>query len=197
MTRAENLELLQLLVAVALLWLAYSYVFQRIRRRAFREDIFTIRDSLFDYMWENGLSFDLSAYGRMRSFLNGSIRTSRDIGFVPLVLVAWKDTAGVIDRPSKLEEAIAAIEDTKTREHFEGVRRTVGARLRKYLFYEGLRWLLFKPLGAFVRRLAWEERLRRRLDDASSALEDELVLLGKKERWPLLPGRKTRRPQMA
>lgn len=65
-------------LTVGALWFVYSYLYKRIRLDAFRETLFTVRDDLFDYMWQHNLPFDNRAYGLLRSSLNGMIRTAND-----------------------------------------------------------------------------------------------------------------------
>ena len=57
---------------------------------AFREDIFSIRDELFDYMWRNNLPYDMPAYRLTRLQLNGMIRVSDQIHLFTFVVVVYQ-----------------------------------------------------------------------------------------------------------
>jgi len=60
-------------VGLCVLLIIYKFFYQKTRLDQFREDLFTIRDELFDYMWKNNLDYNLQAYRELRSMLNGFI----------------------------------------------------------------------------------------------------------------------------
>ena len=66
MTDEEHLRVVQFFAAVGMLWVWYIFMYKRTRADRLREDLFTIRDELFDYMWQHGLPYNLPAYRRMR-----------------------------------------------------------------------------------------------------------------------------------
>lgn len=70
----EQVYLAQLLPTLMLATVVLSCVWRTTKVDCYRENMFTLRDELFDYMWRNGLSFDLRAYRLMREYINGSIR---------------------------------------------------------------------------------------------------------------------------
>src|SRR5712672_3868742 len=74
MSEREYVLVLQLFISVAVAWFVYAYIYKRTRQDGFRENLFAIRDDLFDYMWKNNVPYDLPAYGALRSALNGVIR---------------------------------------------------------------------------------------------------------------------------
>lgn len=174
MTEQEHVQLILVMVGLAGTWFVYSVVYQRTRQRAFREDLFTIRDELFDYMRQQGLSFDLPAYGRMRYLINGLIRFSERIQFVPTMLLLFatrRDAYG----GDRLSSAIAEIQDPAVRAHFESVQAHVAERLLKFVFLEGPQALVFKPIQLYGRRV----RGSRRPHLGSPEIIDEVMQLGK------------------
>lgn len=144
MTEAEHVRILQFFLSLGLLWFAYSFMYQKTRRSVFREDLFTIRDNLFDYMWQHDLSYDLLAYRLMRNLLNSTIRSAHYLK--PVLVLSL--TAYLRRHPTRhtLEEAIGEIEDPEVRTHFQEVKIQFCSRLRRYVFLEGLQWLVFKPV---------------------------------------------------
>ena len=78
MTEQTRLLVFEFFLAVGVAWFVYSYLYKRVRLDAFREELFTIRDELFDYMGQRGLPYDTRAYGLLRSSLNGMIRAADD-----------------------------------------------------------------------------------------------------------------------
>src|SRR6266498_2921631 len=102
---------------IAVLCFAYGYMWRRTQMRSFLEDVSTMRDELFDYMWKTGLSYDLPAYREMRNVFNGTIRT---VAYLrgPLALhVAWTTR---MPQPSVIR-IIESIEDQGVKGHFEAV----------------------------------------------------------------------------
>ncbi len=182
MAAEDHLRIVQIFFAVGVLWIGYGYMYKRTRADRLREDLFTIRDELFDYMWQHRLSYDLPAYQQMRDFLNGGIRFSEQLSLIPVLLLAYL-LRGV--RPHKkfsLQEAIKEIDDPETRAYFEGVHYKVGSRLYRRVFLEGLHWLLFKPvqfaLRSNVLRHVWESAQER---PQVQAMNDELMRWGKRK----------------
>jgi hypothetical protein len=74
------------IVIIAVLWLC---PLASLRRDNFRTDVRIIRDDLFDFMWENGFSFDTPAYRDARQFLNGLLRASTCMSPTTFILGLW------------------------------------------------------------------------------------------------------------
>lgn len=148
----EYLRVIQFFFAVGVLWVWYGFMYKRTRTDRLREDLFTIRDELFDFMWRHGLSYDLPAYQQMRDFLNGGIRFADKLNLVPLWLVAHLARGMHPHKEFSLPKAIEEIEDPETKAYFEKVYRTVGRRLYRCVFLEGPYWPLFKPVQ-IIRRV--------------------------------------------
>src|SRR5437762_12932113 len=71
------------LTAIVALWLG---PLTSLRRDNFRSDIRRIREDLFDFMLENGFSFEVKAYRDTRQFLNGMLRASNWLSLRNLLL---------------------------------------------------------------------------------------------------------------
>ena len=137
----EQVYLAQLLPTLVLVTVAFGYVWRRTKVDCYRESVFTLRDELFDYMWQNGLSFDLRAYRLMRESLNGTIRIA-DI-LTPLSFIAVLLMVRRHDTPARrqLAVAISEIEDAGVREHFE---RIDDESIRRQLRFLGVGGLLIR-----------------------------------------------------
>lgn len=68
---------------------AWLYMRQRTSTDRYREQLFTLRDELFDYMWKNNIPFDLPAYRRTRAYINGAIRVAGTITPARMLAVRW------------------------------------------------------------------------------------------------------------
>src|SRR5216117_2947210 len=116
MTEQARMLVFEFFLSVAAAWFVYAYAYKRVRLDAFREELFTLRDDLFDYMRARGLPHSMHAYGLLRSSINGMIRAadSGDFNFVTLALYIRALKSSKMPATSdKVSAAIAAIEDAE------------------------------------------------------------------------------------
>jgi len=87
---AESAVLLMGIGAI-LFWLWSS-----VRLDCFRQEIFAIRDELFDYASSGSIAFSHPAYRLLRQSMNGFIRYGHQLSFYQFVMtwVAWKAREG-------------------------------------------------------------------------------------------------------
>lgn len=182
MAEEQHLRIVQAFLAVGVLWVWYVFMYKRTRADRFREDLFTIRDELFDYMWQHGLSYDLPAYRQMRDMLNGGIRFSEQLNLMPVLLVSYLVRDVDSNKEFSLKKALKEIDDPETRAYFAEVYHKVGSRLFRRVLLEGPPWLLFKPV-----QLALRFNVLRHVRESAQegprvqAMNDELMRWGKKK----------------
>ena len=191
----EVSQITQFFIGLGLLFFVYHYMYKRTRLDQLREDIFTMRDELFDYMWQHNVSYQLPAYQLMRNLLNGLIRFADKLSLPAVFLLAY------FSHPSRqtpaLHAAIEEIPDPEVRNHFIKVNSRVFHRIVTHLLLEGPLWLVFKPAQLAI----WlyqrfrkpsaagdpdESYSARRLDSLAKrpkvvAMADEFVVLGRPE----------------
>lgn len=179
----EQLAIAQLCLSVGLIAFAIGYMHRRTKVDRYRESLFTLRDELFDYMWKQGLSYDLPAYRLMRAFLNGAIRVAGDVtplSFVAIMLAVSRHA------PARhpLAAAIEAIEDPSTRERFV---RTRSDFVRALLAFLG-------PIGLIIRLAVKLDRFKRTVREQVDRWINDLVVLGSEDSVarPLFAGGRSR-----
>ncbi len=148
----EQIYLAQLLPTLALVTVGLAYMWRKTKVDCYREHMFTLRDELFDYMWQNRLSFDLRAYRLMRESLNGAIRTAEimtPLSFIAVLFVVRRHHPPV---RRQLAVAISAIEDAGVREHF---RRIDNESIRRQLRFLGAAGLLIRVAYKLERFKHW------------------------------------------
>lgn len=144
MASEDHIRVIQFFFAVALLLAWYFLMYKKTRADRLREDLFTIRDELFDYMWRHEVSYDLAAYQQMRNLLNGGIRFAEMLHLTPLT-VFWYITRGVRSQQTfGLLVAIEKIQDPATKAHFIEVQHVISRRLFRCAFLEGPYWPICK-----------------------------------------------------
>lgn len=157
-------QVTQFFIGLGVLFFVYHYMYKQTRFDHFREDIFTMRDELFDYMWQHNVSYQLPAYELMRDFLNGLIRLDERI-FIAVIFFAR------FSHPSRqtpsLFVAINEIPDPEVRKHFTKVKSRVFHRIITHL-------LLFRLLS-FVFKSARYSLAKQQV----KAMVDEFVALGR------------------
>lgn len=72
----QSIALAQCLVSIGIIGYIWAGPFAQYRRDNFRSRIRRIRDSLFDFMCQNGYDFNDPAYRATRQSLNGTLRLS-------------------------------------------------------------------------------------------------------------------------
>lgn len=85
------------LISIAGLLYLIFWRYKAYRIDAFRQDIFEIRDELFEYAKNHKISFNHPAYGTLRSLMNGFIRFGHQVTFPRLFLL------GILLRNSTLK----------------------------------------------------------------------------------------------
>ena len=138
----------------------YLFFYRRTRTDSFREDMFTIRDEMFDYMWKNQLSFDTPAYKLLRSSLNSAILIGDQLNIV--IFYQTAKTMAELPENSELPKSIEMIEDPKHRDYFIKVMERIAERIMKFLFMEGFPGILLGVIFVVVGSLTFIEHLKRR-----------------------------------
>lgn len=95
MTGAEHFSLLVSVIPTIILFLIYWIVLRpRTRLIMFRDDMFSLRDHVFDAMHQTKSSFDDPGYCEFRNLINGTIRISATIN--PL-MIGWMLMKGYVE----------------------------------------------------------------------------------------------------
>ena len=162
------------------LWIMLYWLWRDYRVDKFRQDMFALRDSLFDYAAGGHISFSHPAYGILRTRMNGMIRFAHEatIGHLGLAFVTLKFSNKDFDPAIALKEwekSVDTIADAKVREqlrrfHLEMNALLVGNLVKGsvilMLFFGiiviaammfGVVKILWEKLTAFVPGLAYLE----------------------------------------
>jgi len=74
------------LISIAIIYLFLFWVYKDYRVDCFRQELFELRDDLFDEAASGFLDFESNSYGMLRSTMNGFIRFGHRISFSHLLL---------------------------------------------------------------------------------------------------------------
>lgn len=140
-------------IALLLLWVLYFWLYRDYRLDYFRQQLFALRDELFDIALAGELQFEGRAYGLLRTTINGTIQYGHQLGFLQL-LCAWWFTKDDLLRKQNVEayklrwesacaelspEAAAKVRAIRQRLHFLIIQQVVFTS-----------FILFVTLLAFV-----------------------------------------------
>lgn len=107
------------LISVALIWWLFAFLWRDYRIDKCRQNLFAIRDELFDFANEDNISFRHPAYGMLRSTINGSIQYSHRVGLLEFLFFGfigrtknseeltgrftakWRDALSDLDEPTR------------------------------------------------------------------------------------------------
>jgi len=113
-TMAQSAILLMGLGAI-LFWLWPS-----VRLDCFRQEMFAVRDELFDYAASGHIAFGHPAYGLLRQSMNGFIRYGHQVSFYQFIMTwaAWKALEGrdSFKWKQKWEAALGSLDEPTRRE---------------------------------------------------------------------------------
>ena len=145
--------LTQLAISLSILTFLWFWAFASIRRDSFRCDIRRLRDGLFDFMWENGHSFDDPVYMETRQILNGMLRMSNTMSAVKFFgLVVLHQQHGGSEATDLLEK----MPNGALKKEIERVRVLAVRRLLHFLFMEGTMCLVVRGIlstAYFIKRV--------------------------------------------
>src|SRR5579863_5492850 len=122
--------------AFALLLFLALHLWPCLRLDRFRQNMFTVRDELFDYAADGNIKFDHQAYKLLRRSMNGFIQYGHRLTFFRLALTVleWRALHDAPDLKwaESWDRALKTIEDQKVRMALEEFHhRTMGLVLKR------------------------------------------------------------------
>lgn len=116
----EIVTFLQSAVCIALLGVLLLKFWSDARLDAFRQEMFIVRDELFDYAASGKIEFDSPAYRLLRQMMNGYIRYGHQLTFFRIALTMIRirlvDRISVQDWSVKWDRALKNIRADQVRE---------------------------------------------------------------------------------
>lgn len=123
MSGAQFSIIVQSALSLGVLILIVFVLWPNQRADLFRQQMFTLRDELFDFALDGHIAFDNSAYKLLRNLMNGTIRYAHNLTPYRTVIsfLRWKCTS---NEPTdgwsvSWERALKGIEDADTRTQLE------------------------------------------------------------------------------
>jgi hypothetical protein len=138
-------------IGLCLLLSIYRFFYQKTRLDTLREDLFTMRDGLFDYMWKHNISYDTPVYREMRRMLNGFISIAHKFNIGGLLLGAILTREKI--KGDDFKVSLNNVTDEAFKQYLSELYSKVALRIIHFIFLEGPMWIIFKPLELAARHL--------------------------------------------
>jgi hypothetical protein len=162
------------LCAIALIWF---FPISSLFKDNFRADIRRLRDELFDFMWENGFSFETAAYRDTRQFLNGLLRASNFMSPAMLLLGLFYYVWYGMNKDRQLTDFSSC--PPKLREKLEKTTTASIKRLEVLMFRRSILGLgIYLFVWTMVAAIKGRQRLKETIDNAARQLAIDTYFLG-------------------
>ncbi len=73
------------LISLLGIWILFFWLYRDYRNDKIREELFSLRDTLFQMAKQGEIEFDSKAYGRLRSSINATIRNAHKITLLDII----------------------------------------------------------------------------------------------------------------
>lgn len=107
------------LISFALIWILFFWCWRDYRLNRFRQELFSLRDELFDIARSGDIAFTHPAYQVLRTTINGTIQFGHKFGIVDLLACLTISVPEILQKESvrsKFSEQCSELDDkTKTR----------------------------------------------------------------------------------
>jgi len=159
----EPILALYSLTALVGLWVILFWLYPDYRVDAFREDMFALRDELFEYAAGGGIQFDDPLYVLLRNTMNGFIRVGHKLSLGHLVVFLWWTNGAKSYRPKFAEIWESRIKHVscQQRESLVGIRDRMNVLVTKHMVFNSpLFALMFAPVVLAKGLLAFTKKLQ-------------------------------------
>lgn len=119
MNPTNLVELSIIAFCISAIWYLYFWLYKECTVDCFRQDVFELRDKLFDEAQKGLIKFDHPAYCLLRRTMNGTIRYSHKVSILHMIFIAFLFKKREVEKQNfsfdkKFEVAISS-ENEKTR----------------------------------------------------------------------------------
>lgn len=110
---------LHTLASLALMWVGFAFFYRDLALDRFRQEMFAVRDSLFQAAAEGSLSFDHKAYGTIRFTINGWIRFAHRVSLFHFLWSLWhrNDMNGLPSYRNRIHESLQGLPEDQARQY--------------------------------------------------------------------------------
>lgn len=172
MTEQDFIIVIEALLCTAILVWFFSNPWQSLWTAVSRQELFELRDRLFDIAADERIEFSDTAYKQLREYLNGCIRFAHKITFGSFMAAAAYP-GSLAHKKYNLPEAIERVTDEEVRQEMRDIfLKSVFILLRHMVIRSPFLWILlgFAPL------IVISNKLVEKADWIASQLKDLILV---------------------
>ena len=130
------LDAIWTLTMLGALWVFTCWLYRDYRNDAFRQELFALRDRLFDMARRGQIDFNSPAYGMLRGGINNLLLSAEHVSFIGTLMlmgvrdVAWRERGKRIGR--EWSENLSSL-DKDVAQELTAIRGRVDARLLEHM----------------------------------------------------------------
>jgi len=148
------LEALSTIISLAVLWVYVCWIYRGFRDDLLRQDLFDLRDRLFDLAVAKEIEFNHPAYGLLRSTINGFMLAADRMSLTSLVMFSVAGGAELREAQSsyaqRWDAALGSLPDG-TKAKLAKIRDRLNDRLIMHVVATSpLTWVLFVPVAVLA-----------------------------------------------
>ena len=131
------IEIINLSIGLFILWAFVYLCYRDYRLDIFREELFIVRNELFEYAASGALPFDSPAYSLLRNFVNQMIRYAHSLTFTRYITVVIINSIHGDGRHNIIMEwkkAVARIESEEVRNKLYGFHNRIATSIAGQIF---------------------------------------------------------------
>jgi hypothetical protein len=148
---SSEILVLKSALGLAGLWIFVFYFWQDYRLDAFREHVFSLRDRLFLFAAEGGISFEDRAYKILRDRTNIALRYAHEFTLVRMALIMCYPFRNQKSESQKWMGAVQAIDSEDTRRSLEEFNTVLSIAILQLIIYRSFfRYLLIRPIMTMI-----------------------------------------------
>lgn len=127
-------EMLVATASAAACWSLWFYLIKEYRVSAFRERLFSIRDELFAFAADEGVSFDDPAYLQLRDLINAMLQFAHRVSFLTLLISARNPSSSAENsNPHQRWKKLLEVLEPAAKERLERVHEEIFSAYMKQL----------------------------------------------------------------
>ncbi len=121
-------------IIVMALWVLYAWLYQQYRIDKTRQELFALRDDLFDFAAAGNIPFNHPSYTLLRTTINGMIRFCHRLSLFTVILMIWAESANPqkTNFNKKLESTFSELDESvqqKLRLYYKQMHEIVAKHL--------------------------------------------------------------------
>ena len=176
---SEITNAMHLAISLLAIWFLYFVCWREHRMDTFRQNLFALRDELFDFAQSGGIAFDDPAYTTLRNVANGMIRYAHQMNFSRVLAIL---VFGNLPQTNRMGDWVRDVEMRSPVVKKKLLK--IHAEIGRAIFWHTMAWspvawicmALALPIGLVAELLKVRISFVRQPHEISSVLEEDALV---------------------